>query len=99
MKSKIYQHRAVVGFGAVITLFYLIFTKIILKSDDGHFIGIINDEGFNTFEWLRMRYETISGRTFCELLTVFFLSKHIILWKIFSSFLWIVFMKIGRAHV
>ena len=94
MKNKIYQHRIVCGFGALMFLFYLLFTKLILKSDDGHFLGIINEAGFNIFDWLRLRYETISGRTFCELLTALFLSENIIYWKIFSSALWVVFALI-----
>lgn len=87
MKNK--KYAPFIGFCSVITLFYLIFTRLIIKTDDGHFLGIMSEEGFSLAEWLRLRYETISGRTVCELLTMSFLGTNIVVWKLFAAFMWI----------
>lgn len=79
-------------FSVLITAFFLFFSKIILKSDDGHFIGILSENGFNLFEWLEYRYESISGRTVCEFLTMMFFSINPLFNKLLFSLLWIVFV-------
>ena len=81
-------------FSFAITVFYVLFSKIILKSDDGHFIGILTESDYNIFEWLKYRYNSISGRSVCEFLTMEFLSANTIFIKIFLSLLWILFIYI-----
>lgn len=87
MKNKKLTPFAV--FCAVIVLFYLLFTRLIVKTDDGHFLGILNESGFDLAQWLKLRYETISGRTVCELLTMKFLGTNLIAWKLCAALLWI----------
>lgn len=67
----------------------MLFTRLIIKTDDGHFLGILNENGFNLAEWLRYRYETISGRTVCEFLTMEFLRTNLIVWKLCAALMWI----------
>ncbi len=81
-------------FSILIIIFYLFFSKIILKSDDGHFLGILQENGFNIFDWLRYRYNTISGRTVCEFFTMVFFSANPFFNKLFFAVLWIVFIYI-----
>lgn len=88
------KRRTRIVFTVAICFFYLFFTRLILKSDDGNFLGIINSDGFHTFKWLAERYATISGRSICEFLTVLFLKLPLIFWKGFSVILWISFFYI-----
>lgn len=89
-------------FSGLIIAFFLFFSRFILKSDDGHFIGILSENGFNLFEWLEHRYQTISGRTVCEFLTMVFFSVNPLFNKLFFAFLWIAFvyllLKIVSAY-
>ncbi|MDD7615415.1 MAG: DUF6056 family protein [Clostridiaceae bacterium] len=71
------------------TAFYLIFTRLVIKTDDGHFIAIMSESGFDLIEWLKLRFETWSGRITCEFLTMKFLSVPLIFWKITASLIWI----------
>ena len=87
MKNKKLTPFAV--FCAVIVLFYLLFTRLLVKTDDGHFLGILNESGFDLAQWLKLRYETISGRTVCEFLTMKFLGTNLIVWKLCAALLWI----------
>ncbi len=86
-------------FSGIIIAFFLFFSKIILKSDDGHFIGILSEKGFDLFEWLKYRYENISGRTVCEFLTMVFFSVNPLFSKLFFSLLWIVFVYLLQKIV
>ena len=72
--------------------FFLFFTHLIIKTDDGHFLGIMTEEGFRLVDWLRERYLTVSGRTVSELLLMIFLKINPIFWKAFSTaaFIYIV---------
>ncbi len=81
-------------FSLAVLLFYVLFSKVILKSDDGHFIGILSESGYNVFDWLKYRYNNISGRSICEFLTMEFLSLNSVFVKIFLSALWIFFVYI-----
>ncbi len=81
-------------FATAISLFYLLFTRLILKSDDGNFLGVVSKTDFLLFEWLSERYRTISGRSICELLTAVFLILPPLCWKVLSSILWVVFFFI-----
>lgn len=89
-------------FSGFIIAFFLFFSKIIPKSDDGHFIGILSEDGFNILKWLEYRYESISGRSVCEFLTMAFFSVDPVFNKIFFALLWIVWvwlmMKIISAY-
>lgn len=76
-------------FGIAILAFYLICPRLIVKTDDGHFLGIMSESGFKLTEWLKFRYETISGRTACEFLTMKLLSMPLIVWKISAALVWI----------
>ncbi len=88
-------------FCTVITLFYIMFTRLIVKTDDGHFLGIMSENGFDLIDWLRMRYETISGRVVCEFLTMSFLRTNLIVWKLCAALMWIAvvyfIMKLLRS--
>ncbi len=88
-------------FCMAITLFYIVFTRLIVKTDDGHFLGIMSENGFNLPDWLRMRYETISGRVVCEFLTMSFLKTDLTVWKICAALIWIAvvyfIMKLLRS--
>ena len=53
------KRRTRIIFTVAICFFYLFFTRLILKSDDGNFLGIINSDGFHTFKWLAERYATL----------------------------------------
>lgn len=76
-------------FCIAITAFYLIFTRLVIKTDDGHFLAIMSENGFDLIEWLKLRFETLSGRMTCEFLTMKFLSVPLIFWKITASLIWI----------
>ena len=76
-------------FCIAITAFYLIFTRLVIKTDDGHFLAIMSESGFDLIEWLKLRFETLSGRMTCEFLTMKFLSVPLIFWKITASLTWI----------
>lgn len=76
-------------FCIAITAFYLIFTRLVIKTDDGHFLAIMSESGFDLIEWLKLRFETLSGRMTCEFLTMNFLSVPLIFWKITASLIWI----------
>lgn len=65
--------------------FFVFFTHLIIKTDDGHFLGILNEEGFRLTDWLSQRYHTVSGRTVSEFLMMSFLKINPIFWKIFAS--------------
>lgn len=99
MKNKRFAPFAV--FCAVILLFYLLFTRLIVKTDDGHFLGIMSENGFDLIDWLKMRYETISGRVVCEFLTMSFLRTNLIVWKLCAALMWIAvvdfIMKLLRS--
>ena len=72
-------------FTAITFTFFLFFTHLIIKTDDGHFLGIMSEEGFRLTEWLRERYLTVSGRTASEFLMMSFLKINPVFWKIFAS--------------
>ncbi len=72
-------------FGAAITLFFLIFTRHFIKTDDGHFLGIFAAPDFSYSGWLTERYNTVSGRTVGEFLLAFFARRNIVWWQIFTS--------------
>lgn len=72
-------------FGAVTLAFFLCFTHLIIKTDDGHFLGILQEDSFNLVSWLRERYLTVSGRTISEFLMMSFLKINPFFWKIFAT--------------
>lgn len=78
-----------VFFCIAVTAFYMIFTRLVIKTDDGHFLAIMSESGFDLIEWLKLRFETLSGRMTCEFLTMKFLSVPLIFWKITASLIWI----------
>ena len=71
-------------YSALMLLFWLVCTKLIVKTDDGHFLGILANEGFTLGDWLKTRYETVSGRTINEAVMMSFLRLNPIVWKLFS---------------
>jgi hypothetical protein len=66
-------------------LFYLTCTRLFVKMDDGHFLGILHNSGFQLGAWLRMRYQTVSGRTLNEALMMTLLRSPLLLWKLSSA--------------
>lgn len=84
IKNK-YPNSDIFVFSAVLLLtFWLICTKLIVKMDDGHFMGILANDDFSLREWLKLRYETVSGRTVAEATMMTFLNKSPLLWKLFG---------------
>lgn len=79
------ENKIFIFFSASVFLFFLICTGLLIKTDDGHFSGIAANEGFALAEWLRHRYETISGRTSGEFLVMIFLKIPILFWKLLAS--------------
>ena len=85
-KDNIYSsYKNIIIFAILVFLFHLFFTRLFLKMDDGHFLGIVNSPEFTYAGWLKSRYETVSGRTVGEFLLSFFLRHNIIFWKILNS--------------
>ena len=76
------EKRPLLIFAITVFTFYLFFTHLIIKTDDGHFIGILNNENFTLIQWLKERYLTVSGRTVNEFLMMSFLKINPIFWKI-----------------
>jgi len=68
----------------LLLVFWMFCTKMIIKMDDGHFMGILANNNFSLAEWLRLRYETLSGRTVAEAMMMTFLNAPHILWKLFG---------------
>ncbi len=84
LKSK-YPNADIFAVAAALMLFFWLFcTKLIIKMDDGHFMGILANEGFNLKDWLAYRYENTSGRTTGEALMMSFLGSNLIFWKLLS---------------
>ncbi|MDR3313448.1 MAG: DUF6056 family protein [Oscillospiraceae bacterium] len=65
--------------------FYLAFARLLVKTDDGHFLGILNSPGFRLRDWLAERYATLSGRTVGEALMMTFLRLNPLAWKLASA--------------
>ena len=64
-----------------VLLFYVFCTRLLVKTDDGHFLGILHNPGFTLAAWLEQRYRTISGRTINEAVMMTFLRSPLLLWK------------------
>lgn len=84
-KNYFRENINIIVFSVFIVIFHLLFTRLFLKMDDGHFLGIINAPDFTYEGWLKYRYETVSGRTIGEFLLAFFLRHNLIFWKILNS--------------
>ena len=72
-------------FSAAVLFFCTVFTRLILKTDDGHFLGILHRNGFTVTSWLHERYTTVSGRIVGEWLMINFLRLPLIFWKLFIA--------------
>ncbi len=72
-------------FFLIIFIFHLVFTRLLIKTDDGHFSGIVNAPDFTYLTWLTERYNTVSGRTIGEFLLAFFLRHDLFFWKLVNS--------------
>jgi len=68
-----------------IFLFYIFCARLLVKTDDGHFLGILHDSGFTLGDWLRNRYHTVSGRTVSEWLMMSFLRAPFPVWQLASA--------------
>ncbi len=82
---KIKRNNSLLIFSVITVTFFVFFTHLIIKTDDGHFLGILNEDGFILKEWLRQRYMNVSGRTVSEFLMMSFLKINPIFWKLFAS--------------
>ncbi|MBR2590930.1 MAG: hypothetical protein IKE65_08400 [Clostridia bacterium] len=80
-----YPYAPVVVFAVCITLFYLLFTRLLPKTDDGNFLAAAFEEGFSYKAFLTQRYEELSGRTIIEFLTMFFVRRNIFWWKLMCA--------------
>lgn len=79
-------------YSAAVLFFCTVFTRLILKTDDGHFLGILHRSGFTVPAWLHERYTTVSGRIVGEWLMINFLRLPLIFWKLFIAALIIYIM-------
>lgn len=84
LKNKYPNINIFLCLSALMLAFWIFCTKLIIKMDDGHFMGILANEGFSLTEWLKLRYETLSGRTTGEALMMTLLKANPILWKLFG---------------
>ena len=82
----------IAAFSAAVLFFCTVFTRLILKTDDGHFLGILHRNGFTVISWLHERYTTVSGRIVGEWLMINFLRLPLIFWKLFIAALIIYIM-------
>lgn len=85
-------HSIIAAFSAAVLFFCTVFTRLILKTDDGHFLGILHRNGFTVTSWLHERYTTVSGRIVGEWLMINFLRLPLIFWKLFIAALIIYIM-------
>lgn len=72
-------------FSVIIVLFSLIFTRLLIKMDDGHFLGIAMAPDFTYLGFLKERYYNLSGRTVGEFLVMFFLRHNFIWYQLCNS--------------
>ena len=84
-RIKQYRYFPIVVFGALMLIFSLFFTRLLIKMDDGNFLGIFSAPDFTYFGWLKERYLTWDGRTASEFCFALFLRHNIIWWKIFNA--------------
>ncbi len=91
------QHKyfLLICYTVIITAFSVFLTRYFIKMDDGNFLGIVSAPDFTYSGWLTERYNTLSGRTFGELLLAFFVRRDIAFWKlansailVYISFIW-----------
>jgi len=68
-----------------VLLFYVFCTRLLVKTDDGHFLGILHMPGFRLGEWLRQRYTANSGRTVGEALMMTLLRGPFWFWQLASA--------------
>lgn len=87
----------IAAFSAAVLFFCTVFTRLILKTDDGHFLGILHRNGFTVTSWLHERYTTVSGRIVGEWLMINFLRLPLIFWKLFIAALIIYIMYFSAA--
>lgn len=74
LKEFLNSPRSIIdAFSAAVLFFCTVFTRLILKTDDGHFLGILHRNGFTVTSWLHERYTTVSGRIVGEWLMINFL--------------------------
>ena len=97
MREKLKEFRnsprsIIAAFSAAVLFFCTVFTRLILKTDDGHFLGILHRNGFTVTSWLHERYTTVSGRIVGEWLMINFLRLPLIFWKLFIAALIIYIM-------
>jgi len=84
---------------SLLLFIWLFCSKLIIKMDDGHFMGILANEGFTLKEWLEYRYNNLSGRTIGEALMMTFLRIHPVFWKLLSAslFTYIIYFNYSIA--
>ncbi len=72
-------------YGVIVLLFSLFLTRLLIKMDDGNFLGIFSAPDFTYFGWLKERYMTVGGRTASEFCVAFLLKHNVILWKLVNA--------------
>ena len=85
--KRLKEHKffPLICYSAAIFGFGLLFTRYFIKMDDGNFLGIVYSPDFTYRAWLTQRYNTLSGRTFGELLLALFMRHSIVWWKLANS--------------
>lgn len=87
MKKTANEHRIFLTCAVILGIFCFALPRLLLKLDDGNFLGMLAAPDFTYKSFLNYRYENLSGRTASEFLLMFFLSKPLILWKTFNFLL------------
>lgn len=81
LRKRADEHRVFLTYAVILGIFCLTLPRLLLKMDDGNFIGMLTAPDFTYESFLNYRYENLSGRTTAEFLLMFFLDKPLILWK------------------
>lgn len=84
-RLKAHPYLPVMVFGIIIAAFYLCFTRLMPKTDDGNFLGMALEEGFSYKAFLSYRYQELSGRTIIEFLTMFFVRRNLVFWQVMCA--------------
>ena len=83
--EKVKSRLPLITYAVLIFVFSVFFTDLLIKTDDGHFMGIVSESGFTYKGWLTERYQTLSGRTVGEFLLAFFIRHDILIWKLLNA--------------
>lgn len=85
MKKTNDKNKILLVYGLMIFVFYIFFMRFLVKTDDGNFLGTVFDPDFSRIDFLKERYNALSGRTVGEFLVTVFYRLNPVIFKIISS--------------